>query len=126
MKKVFSILLCSAMLLSLLALSGCGKKYVGEINVYNFGEYIDEQTYKDFEKEYGIKVNYTTYETCESLYSVLKTGGADYDVVITSDYMISRMREEGMLHKLNFSNIPNYESLISDTYKNLNYDPEGA
>lgn len=126
MKKFFLLALCAVMLLSVVSISGCGRKYDGEINVYNFGEYIDEQTYKDFEKEYNIKVNYTTYETCESLYSVLKTGGADYDVVITSDYMISRMREENMLHELDFSNIPNYDALISDTYKNLEYDPENA
>lgn len=126
MKRIIGIVLSAAMLLSILVLAGCGKKYDGEINVYNFGEYIDEQTYKDFEKEYNIKVNYTTYDTCEALYSVLKNGGADYDVVITSDYMVSRMREEGMLHELDFSNIPNYDTMIADEYKNLDYDPDSA
>ena len=125
MKRIIGLVLSAVMLLSVLCLTGCGKKYDGEINVYNFGEYIDEQTYKDFEKEYNIKINYTTYETCESLYSVLKTGGADYDVVITSDYMISRLREENMLHEMDFSNIPNYDTLISSEYKNLDYDPSG-
>jgi spermidine/putrescine transport system substrate-binding protein len=123
-KKTVSIVLVLAMALSLIGLTACGKEYDGEINVYNFGEYIDEQTYKDFEKEYNIKVNYSTYETCESLYSVLKTGGANYDVVITSDYMIARMANEGMLLELDWDNIPNYD-LIDDDYKNLDYDPDG-
>ncbi len=122
-RKIVSIVLVLAAVMMMLSLSSCGKEYDGEINVYNFGEYIDEQTYKDFEEEYNIKVNYTTYETCESLYSVLKLGGADYDVLITSDYMIGRMANEGMLMELDWDNIPNYE-LIDDKYKKLEYDPE--
>ena len=78
MKKILSVVLCVAMLCGVLSLTACGKKYDGEINVYNFGEYIDESTYEAFEDEYNIKVNYSTYETCESLYSVLKNGGAEY------------------------------------------------
>ena len=124
MKRTVSLILVLTMAVGLFTLTGCAKKYDGEINVYNFGEYIDEETYRDFEKEYKIKVNYTTYETCESLYSVMKTGGADYDVIITSDYMIARMASEGMLAELDFSNIPNM-SLIDDKYKNLPYDPDG-
>lgn len=125
MKKNFVlIVLVLAMAVSLLGLTGCGKEYDGEINVYNFGEYIDEQTYKDFENTYNIKVNYSTYETCESLYSVIKTGGANYDVIITSDYMIARMADEDMLLELNWDNIPNYD-LIDDNYKNLDYDSDG-
>ncbi|MGM9521743.1 MAG: PotD/PotF family extracellular solute-binding protein [Oscillospiraceae bacterium] len=123
-KRIVSITVVLCMALAVMSLAGCSKSYDGEINIYNFGEYIDEDVYKAFEDEYNIKVNYTTYETCESLYSVLMTGGADYDVVITSDYMIARLAEQGMLAELDFDNIPNY-SLIGDSYKNLEYDPEG-
>ncbi len=123
-KTVIPIVLCLVLVLSLCGFAGCGKQYDGEINVYNFGVYIDEDTYKAFETEYNIKVNYSTYETCESLYSVLKSGGAEYDVIITSDYMIARMADEGMLAQLDFDNIPNYD-LIGDNCKNLSYDPDG-
>jgi spermidine/putrescine transport system substrate-binding protein len=58
------------------------------------------------------------------MYSSLKLGGSNYDVIIPSDYMIARLAEEGMLEELDFSNIPNY-SLIDASYKNLEYDPEG-
>lgn len=99
-------------------------KDAGEVNVYNWGEYIDESIFDDFEAETGIKINYTTFSSNETMYSVLRTGGSDYDVIIPSDYMISRLISEGMLEKLDFSNIPNY-SLIDDEYKKLAYDPTG-
>ena len=123
MKKAITLVLALAMVIAVASLTGCGGGYDGEINVYNFGEYIDESTYEAFEEEYNIKVNYTTYDTCEALYGVLKNGGADYDVIITSDYMLSRMAQEGMLEELNYDNIPNF-SLIGDEYKGLSYDPD--
>ncbi len=45
----------------------------------------------------GIKVNYTTFDSNESLYAKLKSGAANYDVVIPSDYMVAKMINEGML-----------------------------
>jgi spermidine/putrescine transport system substrate-binding protein len=119
MKKLLAPALAALMLLSLLT-AGCGPRK--EVNVYNWGEYIDESIFADFEKETGIKVNYSTFTSNEAMYSVLKTGGSDYDVIIPSDYMVSRLISEGMLEKLNFDNIPNF-SLIDDSYKKLAYDP---
>ena len=87
------------------------------------GEYIDEELLDKFTEETGIKVNYDTYSDNESLYSMLSGGSANYDVVIPSDYMISRMIDEDMLEELNFDNIPNFQ-YIDDAYKGLEYDPE--
>lgn len=102
------------------------------INVYNWGEYIstgaDEGTLDvngEFEKLTGIKVNYTNYATNEELYAKLKGGAASYDVIIPSDYMISKMIGEGMIQKLDMDNIPNF-SYIMDDFRNLAYDPENA
>jgi len=94
------------------------------VNVFNWGLYIDESIFDDFRTQTGIKVNYTEFQSNEEMYSILKSGGANYDVIIPSDYMISRMIDEDMLEELNFSNIPNYK-LIDDIYKNLEYDPDG-
>lgn len=80
----------------------------GVVNVYNWGEYIDESVLDDFEEATGIKVNYQMYDSNETMYSKIAGGGADYDVVIPSDYMIARMIEEDMLEPLNFDNIPNF------------------
>ena len=93
------------------------------VNVCSWGEYIDTELIDQFEEETGIRVNYQTTDSNETLYSLLKSGGADYDVVVPSDYMISQLLEEGMLEPLDYSNIPNF-SLIDDRFKYLPYDPE--
>ena len=92
------------------------------LNVCNWGEYIDENLITEFEEKTGIQVNYQTAESNESLYSLLKTGGANYDVICPSDYMISQLIEEDMIQKLNYDNIPNYEK-IGDQFKGLAFDP---
>ena len=93
------------------------------VNICSWGEYIDESLIDQFEEETGITVNYQTAESNEALYSLLKSGAGDYDVIVPSDYMISQLIEEGMLEELNYDNIPNY-ALISDRFKNLPYDPD--
>ncbi len=99
------------------------------LNVYNWGEYISDgsddtlDVNKEFEKRYGITVNYTNFESNENMYNKLKSGGSNYDVVIPSDYMIARLVKEDMLAELDFENIPNYK-YIQEKYKNLYYDPD--
>jgi len=93
------------------------------VNVCSWGEYIDESLIQQFEEETGIMVNYQTAESNEALYSLLKSGAGDYDVVVPSDYMISQLIEEDMLEMLDYNNIPNF-ALIDDRFKNLPYDPE--
>ena len=93
------------------------------VNVCSWGEYIDEDLIYKFEDETGIKVNYQTAESNEALYSLLKTGAGDYDVIVPSDYMIARLIDEGMLAELNYDNIPNYAK-IGEQYKSLSFDPE--
>ena len=124
-KNVFALVLALVMVMSLtLGLTGCGSSGTnGVVNVYNWGEYIDEDLLTKFTEETGIKVNYETYADNESLYSKLSSGSADYDVIIPSDYMISRMISEDMLEPLDFDNIPNFQ-YIDDAYKGLEYDPD--
>ena len=99
------------------------------INVYNWGEYISNGTEgsldvnAEFTARTGIQVNYTTYDTNESMYAKLASGGGDYDVIIPSDYMVSRMIQEDMLAELDFANIPNFQYIDKD-FKNPDYDPE--
>ncbi|MBQ9557104.1 MAG: spermidine/putrescine ABC transporter substrate-binding protein [Clostridia bacterium] len=98
------------------------------INVYNWGQYIgvgEDGTIDvnaEFTKRTGIKVNYTTYDSNETMLTKLETGGSSYDIIIPSDYMIERLIKKDMLEKLDFSNIPNYK-YIDDLYKNTSYDP---
>lgn len=134
MKKRMESLLLAALLASTALLSGCGSGNGSdsgsaavstgrEVNVCSWGEYIDTDLIDQFEEETGIKVHYSTTESNETLYSLLKTGGSTYDVVVPSDYMLSRLIEEGMLEELDYSNIPNYE-LVGEEYKHLPCDPD--
>lgn len=100
------------------------------INVYNWGEYIPDGSEEgtlnlndEFTRLTGIRVNYSTYATNEELYAKLKGGGSSYDVIVPSDYMISRMIKEDMLEPLDFANIPNYKNIM-DKFSSTEYDPQ--
>lgn len=99
------------------------------LNVYNWGEYISDgsegslDVNKRFEQLTGIHINYTNFDSNEDMYAKLKSGGAAYDVIIPSDYMIQRLREEGMLEKINLHHIPNMK-YIDPSYRHLYYDPK--
>ncbi len=106
------------------------------LNVYNWGEYISDgedgsvAVNDEFEKffnenlasKYGykVKINYTTYSSNEELYAKIKNTNTSYDVIIPSDYLVALLIREDMLHKLDFSNIPNF-SLIDQAYIDGNY-----
>ncbi len=142
MKKLISVFLCAFFILSALVLTVSADDYAYDeeyyskfqgqditIYVYNWGEYISDgsddmmDVVAEFEALTGINVEYTTFDTNEGLYSKLQSGSAYYDIIIPSDYMISRMAEKGMLEKLNFENIPNFEKYVDDVFKNPDYDP---
>lgn len=95
------------------------------LNVYNWGEYIDPSVNDLFTEETGIKVNYKNFTDNESMYAVLSSGAASYDIVVPSDYMVGKLIQEGMLAKLDFNNIPNFKYINAD-FKNLEYDPDNA
>jgi len=123
-KRLLSLALAAALSLSL---SGCGEEGGPSggnvVNVFNWGEYIDESIFEDFEAQTGIHVNYQTYDSNEALYGKLAGGATGYDVIIPSDYMIGQMIEEDMLEPLNFDNIPNFAD-VDPTLLNPEYDPE--
>ena len=123
MKRIIAFALTVMMTVGLLAGCGDGGKEQRVVNVCSWGEYIDESLIGEFEAQTGIHVNYQTAESNETLYSLLQTGGADFDVIVPSDYMIGRLIDEGMLAELDYSAIPNYD-LIDPRYKSLSFDPE--
>lgn len=138
MKKFLCYFTCLCAAVACLAF-GCAayeneeyyKGHEGEtINVFNWGEYISD-SYEDgcidvnreFEKLTGIKVNYVTFESNEDMYPKIKNGGASYDIIVPSDYMIERMISENLLLKIDVSSLPNYH-YVSENYKNMYYDPQ--
>jgi len=129
MKKLLVFLLAAAM--TLCVLPAGARAVQPTVTVYNWGQYISDGSddYIDvnaaFEEATGIKVNYVTYDSNETLHTKLATGGVSIDVIIPSDYMIAQLIAEGMLEKLDFANIPNYQ-YIDEAYKNTDYDPDNA
>lgn len=139
-KRVFAISMVGLTAASAL-LSGCGASgntgtsgtdsaasgsaNGGELYVYNWGEYIDEDVISQFEEETGITVVYDLFETNEEMYPVIEAGAVNYDVVCPSDYMIQKMRENDLLARLNFDNIPNIDQ-IDPAYMEMSqaFDPE--
>lgn len=91
------------------------------LNVFNWGLYISDgsegsfDVNKAFEELTGIKVNYMNYESNEAMYAKLKSGAVSYDIIIPSDYMIERLKNEDMLQKLDMSKITNYDLIDEST-----------
>ena len=130
MKKIISILMALVIVcLSVGSLAGCSGDEKGEVNVYFWAEYMAlgqdglKNVVDEFEKETGIKVNLTTYDTNEELYNMLKQSNVSYDVICPSDYMVAKLVKENMLQPINFDNVPNYQYII-DKFKNLPCDPD--
>lgn len=87
------------------------------LNVYNWGEYIDDEevdVITEFERLTGCDVNYTTFESNENMYSKLSGGGVSYDIIIPSDYMVERLISEDMLLPLDYGNIPNFSKYFDN------------
>lgn len=116
-KKITSLCLISTLLTTSFGLSGCSKAKTayanGVVNVYNWGEYIDEEVIELFEETYQIKVNYNTFNDNEIMYSKVSSGTGDYDVVCPSDYMIQKMIRQDLLQELDYERIPNIKHIDS-------------
>ncbi|HJB41502.1 MAG TPA: extracellular solute-binding protein, partial [Candidatus Gemmiger avicola] len=101
------------------------------LNVYNWGLYISDGSDESvdvlsaFEELTGIHLNYTTFDSNESLYAKMKSGGASYDVIVPSDYMVGRLIAEDMLAPLDYDNIPNIAA-IGEEYLGWDFDPDNT
>ena len=130
MKKMIALVLSMVLTLGCFAGVASAKGDKVTLYVYNWGQYIAEgdddsiDVIAAFEEAYpNIKVKYSTYDSNESMYAKLSGGGITVDVIIPSDYMIGRMRQEGMLQELNYDNIPNAQ-YIDPSFRGMAYDPE--
>lgn len=84
----------------------------GEVNIYNWSNYIPPSVIKQFQKETGIKVNYSTFDSNEALFAKLKINpNAGYDVIFPSTYFVERMIKQHMLQPLDKSKLPNLKNL---------------
>lgn len=132
MKRVCVLFLTGLLVMSLF--SGC-QQFVADnekitLNIYNWGQYISDgsdgtlDVIAAFEEKYpNIKVNYSTFDSNEIMYTKIAAGGITVDLIIPSDYMIARMIREDMLLELNYENIPNAKYIDSNLL-DPTYDPD--
>jgi len=130
--------LVAAALVAVLVIAGCGggsgdgdgaeaaaacehDQVDGDINFYNWSEYMDPELITAFEEEYGVEVTEDFYESNEAMLAQLQSG-AVYDVVVPSDYMVGIMIQEGLLNPMNTDAVPNLENLAA-RFRELPYDP---
>ena len=99
---------------------GEGKAFCSVLNVYNTGEYINEDVLKQFEEDYDVRVNYSLFASNEEMFTKLM-GGTVYDLIVPSDYMIEKLIEEGMLQKIDTSKVTNFSS-IADSVLHKDFD----
>lgn len=126
MKKIFSLLLAVAMLLSMaLLFTGCSSKEDKQVlNILNWGDYIDPELIERFEEETGISVIYNVMSSNEEMIIKLRSSDCEYDLCFPSDYVLEQLIREDLLAELNYDNIPNAKN-IGQRYLDISneFDP---
>lgn len=127
-KKIAALFISVLLILSVF--TGCSnsnnnaqKNNEAVLNVFNWSEYLPEEVISKFEEKYNIKVNYTTYASNEEMLAKLMAGGSQFDIAVSTDYMVDVMRNQNLLEEINMDNIPNFKN-IGDDFIGLDFDPE--
>jgi spermidine/putrescine-binding protein len=123
-KMIRKILMTGAIGVWALTLVGCGASKES-ITVYNWGDYIDPEVNDLFTEETGIKVIYSEYANNEEMYATVEPGNVNYDILVPSDYMVEKMIHNGMLEKIDTTQLTNYMH-IDEEFKNLPFDPDDS
>lgn len=113
-------------------LAGCGSGGDGQtaggeeekvLNVFNWSEYLPQEVLDNFEQETGIKVNYTTFSSQEEMIAKIEAGGANYDVIVPTNYSVEGLVARDMLQELDLSKIPHHKDIMPE-YLGRDFDPE--
>jgi len=96
-----------------------------ELHIANWSDYIAEDTIPKFEKETGIKVKYSTYESNEELVSKLQVGQIGYDIVVPTGYIVTVLAAQNLLFPLRKQYIPNFKNIAS-LFINPEFDPDNT
>ncbi|HPE38693.1 MAG TPA: ABC transporter substrate-binding protein [Bacillota bacterium] len=119
-RKTAAVSLSLALLMSTILVTGCDKRQ--EIVVYNWGEYIAEDTIAKFEKAYpDYKVVYREFETNETMYPNLSNS---YDVIIPSEYMVARLIREEKIQEVDMSKLPNVTEYMDPMFNDMVYSQD--
>ncbi len=130
MKKRIALLLSVVLTMGLLA--GCGNtkeaasgtELSGELNLFTWDGMFPQEILQGFEKETGVRINYSNFDSDESMLAKLEeTEGGDYDIVFADDYIIEVVIQEGLAQKLDTSRLEAYENL-NPVFMSQFYDPQ--
>lgn len=126
MKKLISMMMILVVMVSILSSCKSGESEKGELNFFNWTEYMPQSVLDAFTEEYGIKVNYTTYSSNEEMLAKIQSGEEGmYDLAIASDYMVSVMIDNGTIEMLDKDKLTNLDNLSKD-FMDMEYDPGNA
>ncbi|BDB00502.1 extracellular solute-binding protein [Clostridium botulinum] len=129
-KKVKKIL---SFIVILLMVTGIGFTIFGNtaktekqvLNIFNWSEFLPQSVIEQFEKEYNVKVNYSTFSSNEEMLAKLMGGNVPYDLVVTSDYAIEIMTKQKLIQPIDKNNVPNLSN-IDKNVLDLAFDPKNT
>jgi len=93
------------------ASAGCMRGPSRRLNIYNWSDYVAHDTIPNFEREFGVRVRYATYESTEEMLAKALTGNSGWDVVFPSNSYVGPMREMDLLAQLDHRQLPNLVNL---------------
>ena len=114
--KFLVLLLVSCLTLGVAGCGSTGSNSKEEVYVYSWGDYIDPEVLKTFEKETGIHVVLDEFDTNESMYPRVAEGAVHYDIICPSDYMIQKMIGNNLLQPLDFNKLSNAKKYIGEDF----------
>ena len=127
MKKKLALILAACMLATVF--TGCGNsgsKDKGELNLYTWDGMFPQEILDGFEKDTGIRINYSNFDYDEDMLAKLEeTKGGDYDLVIADDYILELAIQEGLAQELDKGKISTYDNL-NPVFMSQFYDPDNA
>ncbi|QED47889.1 ABC transporter substrate-binding protein [Cytobacillus dafuensis] len=123
-RALIAVLIVSFILIITVNKLNAAQGYSGgnTLTIFNWGDYIDQDLIKRFEKETGIKVIYETFDSNEAMLTKIEQGGTSYDIAIPSEYAIDKMIKEDLLIPIDHSKVPNLK-YIDPRFMDLSFDP---
>jgi spermidine/putrescine transport system permease protein len=114
---------CAVGLLIAFAFGGQGRSARGgELNVFIWSNYLPDEVIAEFERRFDARVNVELYDSNEALLAKLQSGGASYDIIVPSDYMVTVLRGQGLLEEIDRDRLTNFSNL-DPQFVGLAYDP---
>jgi putrescine transport system substrate-binding protein len=99
-----------------------GRRDQRVVNIYNWSDYVDDQTIPLFQAHTNIRVNYDVYSSSEDLLAKMRAGPTDYDIIVPSSSFIPTYRQLGLIEPLHQELIPNLSNLDRE-FVETDYDP---